>query len=93
MLVGTAFVDERERMPSSGRLVIFRFKHQLSQHHFEFVEFLNINGSIQAIQTFKQGRYLILGVNNCVRLCKLNRQNDLQYAVEQIYSLATGMYI
>ena len=67
VLVGTAFMDLNENLPTKGRVLIFEIdtsKKKMILRHIE-----QVNGSVQAVATLKEDhKYLILGINNQIQL-------------------------
>ena len=61
-MVGTAFMDLNETLPTKGRLLIFEVDSQKRKLVLRHIE--NINGSVQAVATIKEDhKYMLLGVN------------------------------
>ena len=58
LLIGTAFLDPEETIPSRGRLLM------LDADSMELVQEFTVEGSLQSILVSDRNKFLILGVNN-----------------------------
>ena len=61
-MVGTTFLKPEEQIPSQGRLIL------LDADTFDLVQEYQVAGSLQAIITTNEHKYLILGVNNQIEI-------------------------
>ena len=58
LLIGTAFLNPEETIPSQGRLLM------LHPTTMQLIQEFTVDGSIQSILLSDQNKFLILGVNN-----------------------------
>ena len=61
LLIGTAFLDPEETIPSTGRILM------LDAQTMELIQVFTTSGSVQSILVTEQNKFLLLGVNNQVQ--------------------------
>ena len=89
IVVGTAYLQAEETMPTKGRVLIFKVQPQL--YRLQLVHQTEKNGSIQQVATLGENhKYLVLAVNNRLDLLQFNLRLGENFDLSLLDSKAAG---